>query len=44
LGYVLFESLKIIHPFLPFVSEEIYQYFKKFLKKPKSKLLLIEKW
>jgi len=44
LGYVLFESLKIAHPFLPFVSEEIYQHFKKFLKKPKSKLLLIEKW
>ncbi len=44
LGYVLFESLKIAHPFLPFASEEIYQHFKKFLKKPKSKLLLIEKW
>jgi valyl-tRNA synthetase len=36
--YVLIESLKMIHPFMPFVTEEIYQKFY-----PK-KLLLIEKW
>lgn len=36
--YVLIESLKIIHPFMPFVTEEIYQKF--YLKK----LLLIERW
>ena len=44
LAYVLFESLKMAHPFLPFLTETIYQYFKNYLKKPRSKLLMIEKW
>ncbi|MCD6412293.1 valine--tRNA ligase [bacterium] len=44
LAYVLFESLKMAHPFLPFLTETIYQYFKSYLKKPRSKLLMIEKW
>ena len=25
LFYVLFESLKLLHPFMPFITEEIYQ-------------------
>jgi valyl-tRNA synthetase len=40
LSYVLLESLKLIHPFMPFVTEEIYQK----LPFKKGKLLIIEKW
>ncbi|MCX7589912.1 MAG: valine--tRNA ligase [Patescibacteria group bacterium] len=36
--YVLIESLKMIHPFMPFVTEAIYQKFNN------KKLLLIENW
>ena len=38
--YVLLESLKLLHPFMPFVTEEIYQK----LPSKKEKLLMIEKW
>jgi valyl-tRNA synthetase len=38
--YVLFESLKMLHPFMPFVTEAIYQK----LPLKNKKLLLIEKW
>jgi len=37
---VLYESLKILHPFMPFITEEIYQ---KLPSKPK-KALIIEEW
>lgn len=40
LVYVLFESLKILHPFLPFITEEIYQK----LPLENKKLLLVENW
>jgi len=40
LSYVLFESLKMLHPFLPFITEAIYQK----LPLKNKKLLLIEKW
>jgi valyl-tRNA synthetase len=43
--YVLLEiltgSLKILHPFMPFVTEEIYQ---KLPQKNKQKCLMVEKW
>jgi len=39
--YVLLNSLKIIHPFMPFVSEEIYQ---KMPIKNKKACLMIERW
>jgi valyl-tRNA synthetase len=38
--YVLFESLKILHPFLPFITEEIYQK----LPLKDKKLLIITPW
>lgn len=38
LGYILVGSLKLLHPFMPFVTEEIYQKFEL------NKLLLTEKW
>ncbi len=38
--YVLSESLKILHPFMPFVTEEIYQK----IPLQKKKLLMITKW
>ncbi len=41
LSYVLLESLKMIHPFMPFVTEEIYQNIK---PKKSAKLLLVEQW
>lgn len=37
--HVLTESLKILHPFMPFITEEIYQK----LPVPKKKFLMIEK-
>ena len=40
LVYALRESLKMLHPFLPFITETIYQ---EFHKGPNS-LLLIEEW
>jgi len=39
---VLLESLKMLHPFLPFISEAIYQNLPSPFKK--EKFLLIEKW
>jgi len=40
LSYVLFESLKMLHIFMPFITEEIYQK----LPLVRKKLLMIEKW
>ena len=39
--YVLLTSLKLLHPFIPFVTEEIYQ---KMPIKNKKKCLIIENW
>jgi len=39
--YVLLSSLKLLHPFIPFVTEEIYQ---KLPLKDKKKFLMIEDW
>ena len=41
LFYILLTSLKILHPFLPFLTEEIYQ---ELPVKRKEKFLMIEKW
>ncbi len=41
LYYVLLTSLKLLHPFMPFVTEEIYQ---KLPLKNKKKFLMIETW
>jgi valyl-tRNA synthetase len=41
LFYVLLTSLKLLHPFMPFITEEIYQ---KLPMKNKKKCLMIEKW
>ncbi len=41
LYYVLLTSLKLLHPFMPFVTEEIYQ---KLPLKNKKKCLMIETW
>ncbi len=38
--YVLLTSLKILHPFLPFITEEIYQK----LPFKDKKMLIIENW
>jgi len=39
--YVLLNSLKLLHPFIPFITEEIYQ---KLPIKNKKKCLMIEEW
>jgi len=41
LSYILLNSLKLLHPFMPFITEEIYQ---KIPIKDKKKSLMIEKW
>ncbi len=38
LEQLLLESLKILHPFMPFITEEIYQIFRP------GKMLMVEKW
>ncbi|PIU42896.1 MAG: hypothetical protein COS98_00415, partial [Parcubacteria group bacterium CG07_land_8_20_14_0_80_35_11] len=40
LWQVLYRSLKLLHPFMPFITEEIYQ---KLPSKPKE-ALIIEEW
>ena len=39
--YVLLTSLKLLHPFMPFITEEIYQ---KLPIKNKKKCLMVEEW
>jgi len=41
LVYVLFNFLKLLHPFMPFITEEIYQ---RLPLKNKKKCLMVEKW
>jgi valyl-tRNA synthetase len=38
LEYLLLESLIMLHPFMPFITEEIYQIFRP------GKMLMVEKW
>jgi valyl-tRNA synthetase len=38
LEQLLLESLKMLHPFMPFITEEIYQIFRP------GKMLMVEKW
>lgn len=40
---ILSDSLKLLHPFMPFITEEIWQYIPCLDKKPKN-LLLVENW
>jgi valyl-tRNA synthetase len=39
--YVLLTSLKLLHPFMPFITEEIYQ---KLPMSNKKECLMVEKW
>ena len=39
--YVLFSFLKLLHPFMPFITEEIYQQLP---VKDKKKCLMVENW
>jgi len=45
LHYILENSLKILHPFMPFITEEIWQSIEESKEHESRKsLLLIEKW
>ncbi|MEK7549045.1 MAG: valine--tRNA ligase [Patescibacteria group bacterium] len=44
LSYVLFESLKLLHPFMPFITEEIWQNLPGNSSVDGKKILMIEKW
>ncbi len=50
LCYVLLEALALLHPFMPFITEELYSYFSSYLPKPgkneanKEKILMLRKW
>jgi len=45
LVYVLLESLKLLHPFMPFITEEIYQNLQKIINnKQLTKSLMISNW
>jgi len=39
---ILKSSLKMLHPFVPFVSEEVWSRLPN--KKNKTKMLIVEKW
>ena len=41
---VLINSLKLLHPFLPFITEEIFQIFQSFNRQKSKKLLMVEKY
>jgi len=41
LSFVMFESLKLLHPFMPFLTEEIYQ---RFPLEKKEQTIMIESW
>ncbi len=41
LNYILINSIKLLHPFMPFVTEEIWQLMQ---EKEDKKLLMVEKW
>jgi len=44
LYYILENSLKLLHPFMPFVTEEIWSIINKNEKKDTNNLLIVEKW
>ncbi len=41
---ILTECLKMLHPFMPFVTEEIFQHLKELQGKKKKTLLMVEPW
>jgi len=44
LYYILENSLKLLHPFMPFITEEIWPSFAKASKDGETELLMIEAW
>jgi valyl-tRNA synthetase len=42
--HVLEASLRLLHPFMPFVTEELWQHLKKYLKQPTVESIMIAKY
>ena len=43
LCYVLIETLKLLHPFMPFITEEIYQALPH-TAEDKGEFIMLQKW
>lgn len=44
LGLIFIDSLKVLHPFMPFVTEAVWQNIPKTLKMGEPELLMVAKW
>ena len=44
LVHVLEKSLRLLHPFMPFITEELWQHLKKYLKQPQVESIMIAKY
>jgi len=44
LAHVLDASLRLLHPFMPFVTEEVWQHLKRHLPSPEAEALIVAPW
>jgi valyl-tRNA synthetase len=44
LAHVLDATLRLLHPFMPFVTEEVWQYLRPHLPSPEAQALIVARW